>query len=151
MNFYNNFYQQIDVARQGQAQNHNSKRELTNRRKRKFCFKRKNSDPPEYKLFDSDSNIRWDFYFSDILGLNWFMTRKNGSMNRFHLNLKFNFILVNGQNWLINGNFHSKCSKSGQLVYSFLAEIPGFVVDFIWKHINKNLSKIWWLILSQVH
>ena len=58
MNFYNNFYQQIDVARQGQAQNHNSKRELTNRRKRKFCFKRKNSDPPEYKLFDSDSNIR---------------------------------------------------------------------------------------------
>ena len=60
MNFYNNFYQQMDVARQGQAQNQNSKRELTNRRKRKFCLKRKNSDPPEYKLFDSASNIRWE-------------------------------------------------------------------------------------------
>ena len=58
MNFYNNFYQQMDVARQGQAQNQNTKRELTNRRKRKFCLKRKNSDPPEYKLFDSASNIR---------------------------------------------------------------------------------------------
>ena len=64
MNFYNNFYQQMDVARHGQAQdyfnasNATTKRELTNRRKRKFCLKRKNSDPPEYKLFDSASNIR---------------------------------------------------------------------------------------------
>ena len=52
----------MDVARQGQAQNYfngtsNNKRELTNR-KRKFCLKRKNSDPPEYKLYDSASNIR---------------------------------------------------------------------------------------------
>ena len=69
-------------------------------------------------------------------------------MNIFHLDLKLSFILVNGRSWLINENLHSKCSKSGQLVYSFLAGIPGLVVDFIWKHINKNLSKIWWLILS---